>query len=309
MRKYVLCLVALLLGLQAFSQETVKFAARDTCDLYMDIFRPSDGASVLFEGKAKPTILYVFGGGFITGTRTNDFVRKWYQRLCDDGYAVVSIDYRLGMKGYQVGKGLSGTLKASEQFHLSQQLGVEDVFSAVAFLAEHPELGIDVSNLVLAGSSAGAIITLAAEYDIACGRTAGLPEGFNFRGVMSFAGGVISVSGPPKYTAAPCPTLLLHGTADQAVAYDHFGAFGHGSWGSSWLAKHFKQKGFGSLCIYRFDGLAHDVAAQMDWLWDIERPFLEQNVILGVVRNVDALVSDPSLPTWQNVTLDTIYKK
>lgn len=293
----------------AAAQESVQFASRDTCDLYMDIFRPSEGADLLFEGHAKPTVMFVFGGGFIMGERTNPFLCQWFQRLCDNGYAVVTIDYRLGMKGYKMGRGLSGVLKASSQFYQSQQMGVEDVFSAVAYLASH-DCGIDVSNLVLAGSSAGAIISLAAEYEIACGRGIGLPEGFNFRGLMSFAGGIISLSGAPRYPSAPCPTLLLHGTADHAVAYKKLGAFGRGIWGSAWLADHYRDKGFPGWCIYRFEGRSHDVAAHMNFLWDIERTFLEQNVILSSGRTVDALVSDPSLPTWYSeFNLDNIYHR
>ena len=49
-------------------------------------------------------------------------------------------------------------------------------------------------------------------------RTAILPEGFRFKGVMSFAGAVMSTSGVPQYAAEPAPQLLFHGTADAAVA-------------------------------------------------------------------------------------------
>ncbi|MBP5676620.1 MAG: hypothetical protein J6W94_06375, partial [Bacteroidales bacterium] len=198
--------------------------------------------------------------------------------------------------------------KASSRFLLSQEVGVEDVFSAISFLNENKDLGIDVNNLVISGSSAGAIISMAAEYDIACGRTEGLPAGFNFKGVMSFAGAIISNSGAPKFKSAPCPILFLHGTADKAVAYNKFGALGHGIWGSSYLSKQFSSKGW-THCIYRFTGLGHVVAAYMNYLWPIEKEFLEQNVILGVKRSVDAEVDDPSLPTWNwaDVSMDQIY--
>ena len=292
--------------------ETYLFAERDTCSLFMDIFRPAEGAETTFEGQAKPTIVFVFGGGFIMGKRVDSFTRQWFKRLNDDGYTVVTIDYRLGMKGYQVGKGISGLKKASDQFYLAQQIGVEDLFSAISFLAENQEeLGVDTSNLVAAGSSAGAIIVMAAEYDILCGRTAGLPEGFQFKGVMSFAGGVVGVGGEPKYPSAPCPTLLLHGTADEAVAYDKLSMAGRGIWGSDFLSAQWKKKGYTGWCIYRFKDRPHDVAAYMNYLWDIEKPFLEQNVILGHARTVDALVDDPSLPSWSTtqVSLETIYNR
>jgi len=316
MKKFLFFLLLFLPALQASAQtqslnpETYLFASKDTCSLYMDVYRPAPGAPTTYEGLPKPTVIYVFGGGFVTGERDGEFLRKWFKRLTDNGYGVVSIDYRLGMKGYRMGKGLSGAYKASDQFSFSQQLGVEDLFSAISFMAANAEeLGIDTGNLVVSGSSAGAIISLAAEYEIVNGRTGTLPEGFNFKGVMSFAGGIISTSGAPEYKQAPCPTLLLHGTADQAVAYKKYGAVGRGLWGSDFLAAQWEKKGFGGWCIYRFKDRSHSVAAYMDYLWDIEQAFLEKNVIQGNTRTIDALVDDPSLPDWFNIGLDDIYRK
>jgi len=306
MKKIALFFTALLLGFAASAQETYRFAERDTCSLYLDIYRPASGAQTEFQGKKKPTVMFVFGGGFVTGQRSDKFVMPWFDLLTADGYNVVAIDYRLGMKGYKVGKGLAGAYKACERFLLAQEVGVEDVFSALSFLAENPELGIDVNNIVLSGSSAGAIISMASEYAVVNGETHGMPEGFNFKGIMSFAGAVISTNGAPKYKNAPCPTLMLHGTADKAVAYKSVAALGRGIWGSSYIAGKLAKNGW-EHCIYRFKDRTHDVAAYMYWLWPIEKEFLEQNVILGSGRTVDALVDDPSLPTWGNISLDDIY--
>lgn len=312
MKKFALFFCVLFLGLSAAAQETYLFARRDTCELYMDVYRPAEGSETTFEGQAKPTVVFVFGGGFYSGQRSDDFSRQWFQRLNENGYTLVTIDYRLGMKGFKMGKGLIGAYKASTRFHASQQMGVEDLFSAIRFIADNSaELGIDPGNLVVAGSSAGAIISQAAEYDILRGRTGDLPEGFQFKGVMAFAGAVISLDGAPKYPSAPCPTLLLHGTADNAVAYNKYSAFGRGIWGSDYLVKHWNKKGYDTFCIYRFKDRTHDVAAYMNYVWDLEKEFLEQNVILGRTRNIDAVIDDPSLPTWSwtAVTLDTMYRK
>ena len=150
------------------AQETYPFAQRDTTQLYLDIFRPAEGSETTFMGIEKPTIIHVFGGGFLIGTRSGGYFQDWINLLNQEGYTVVTIDYRLGMKGYKVGKGLAGAFNASGQFEISQNMGVEDLFSAVAYLAQNQEqLGIDPSNIVVAGSSAGAIITLAAIRDIA----------------------------------------------------------------------------------------------------------------------------------------------
>ena len=307
--KKILLLLALLLPFALKAQTTYHYASRDTCELYLDVYHPAPESDSLFQGKPKPTILFVFGGGFIMGSRDSEWHKGWLELLSREGYGAVAIDYRLGMNGYKVGKGLKGAIDSSDAFLQAQQMGVEDVFSAVSFLAENQELtGVDAGNLVLAGSSAGAIISLAAVYDIACGRTTGLPDGFSFRGVMSFAGAIISTSGAPEFTAAPCPVLLLHGTADNAVAYKRYGAIGRGLWGSDYLAKQFEKKGYPYI-FYRFKDRTHDVASYMEACWPKERVFLEEEVMLGHRSTLDAMVDDPSLPTWGDISVDDIYKR
>ncbi|MBR2198226.1 MAG: alpha/beta hydrolase fold domain-containing protein [Fibrobacter sp.] len=306
MRRLLTSLLLVLSFCVVHAQETHLFAQRDTCQLYLDFFRAAEGSETTFQGQAKPTIIHVFGGGFITGTRNESYFRGWIDQLNREGYNVVTFDYRLGMKGYKVGKGLSGTFKASEQFEYSQQIGVEDLFSAISYLAEHPELGIDTSNMVVAGNSAGAIISLAAVREIANGTAQGLPEGFHFKGALSFAGGIISAKGTPKFESAPCPVMLMHGTADKAVAYNKLAGFGRGIWGSSYWARKFKRQGY-PYCIYRFKDRTHEVASYHLELWDLEKQFLQENVMLGHTRVVDTVVDDPTLPKRLSISMDDIY--
>ena len=307
MKRIMMLSLLLLLVVPVLAQKTYLYATRDTLNLYLDVYQPDSSAVTTFEGHRKPSVLFVFGGGFIGGERDNAFQKAWFERLTQAGYGVVAIDYRLGMKGYQMEKGLSGLFKASDQFLLSQEMGVEDVCSAVNYLARN-DVGVDVNNLVLAGSSAGAIISVATEYHIVNGDAPELPDGFNFKGVMSFAGAVISVTGKPEFRAQPCPIVFFHGTEDQAVAYEKFAYFGRGLWGSSYLDKQFDKKGYPHL-IYRFQGRTHDVAAYMNALWEEEMNFLEQDVMLGKGRTIDALVTDSTLPSWGNVSMDSIYRK
>ena len=104
--KKILLLLALLLPLPAAAQTTYRYATRDTCDLLLDVYRPAPGSDSLFQGQRKPTVLFVFGGGFIMGSRNSEWHKPWLEKLSQEGYGAVAIDYRLGMKGYRMGKGL-----------------------------------------------------------------------------------------------------------------------------------------------------------------------------------------------------------
>jgi len=309
MRKTIILWIFLLSAITASAQETYLYARKDSNLLYLDIHRPQAGATTEYLGVRKPTILYVFGGGFAFGARDEAYVLKWYSLLNKHGYTVVAIDYRLGMKGYKMGKGFAGLAKSVYQFEASQQMGVEDVFSAVSYLAAHPELGIDIHNIVLCGSSAGAIISLATAQAIANGTATGLPEGFQFKGVLSYAGAIISTHGAPRFTRTPCPILLFHGTKDRAVAYNHFGVCGRGMWGSDYLAKQLKKKD-GNYTIYRIEDRGHDVASYFTRLWPEAQAFLERNVMQGVASIVDATVKNDSLPIlkgWSTITPQQMY--
>ena len=67
MKKVALFFILMAVSLCAAAQETYRFAQRDTCSLYLDIFRATEGSETTFQGKAKPTIMFVFGGGFVAG--------------------------------------------------------------------------------------------------------------------------------------------------------------------------------------------------------------------------------------------------
>jgi hypothetical protein len=111
-------------------------------------------------------------------------------------------------------------------------MGVEDLYSATNFLNDNAkELGIDPSALVIAGSSAGAIIAMQAEYEICNGTswTKVLPKGFRYAGVMSFSGAILSREGKVDYKVySPAPTLMLHGTSDELVPYSQIAFFNLG---------------------------------------------------------------------------------
>lgn len=312
MKRITLIIFAACIAIAAQAQNlagTYFFEHRDTCDLYLDVFEPTPGSETTFNGKDKPTILFVFGGGFIRGERSHESYHEWFRILNDNGYKLITVDYRLGLKGVDMSFNPLKIFDTAKATRAAVEMAVEDVFAATRFIIDNAEgLGVDTRNIVIAGSSAGAMTSLAAEQEI-CNRTALasiLPEDFNYAGVMSFAGAIVSVSGKVKYDREPCPMLLLHGTADKTVNYNkiHFGKYG--IFGSSVLAEIAKKNGY-SYNIYRYKDHAHDIADNMQHLWREQQWFLEQNVMEGHRRIVDALVDDPSVPKWEAATLDSLY--
>ena len=229
----------------------------------------------------------------------------------DNGFGVVAIDYRLGLKGVEMRFDLGHIVDAAKKTQHAVNIGVEDVFSAVNYLIINKDkLGIDPDNIVIAGSSAGAMISLSAEWQICEGTvlTTVLPEGFNFTGVMSFAGAIMSDSGKPIYHKAPCPQLMFHGTADGAVRYGKLSFGKRGLWGSDAIAKILADQGF-AYNIYRYTGHSHDMAANMVETWPEQLRFLEQDVVAKKSRTIDATVVDPAMPVRWDISLSDIYDR
>lgn len=271
---------------------TYLFAQRDTCDLFLDIYNPAEGSQTTFNGKEKPTIIFMFGGGFIRGTRNDESYNKWFRQLTDNGYHVISIDYRLGLKGSDK-VGVAQVNSLDNAIHMA----VEDLFSATNFIIENAgELNINPSNMIISGSSAGAISVMQAEYEIANETkwAATLPKGFNYAGVMSFSGAILSREGKVDYKTTPCPTLMLHGTADELVPYKQIAFFNLGFFGGGKLVERFKKYDL-NYNMYHFIDYGHEIAGSMDTTLDIQLRFIETNVIMGKKRIVEAWVSDPDV--------------
>ena len=308
MKRFILCvlLAALLLAVPAHSQvkSTHLFAERDTCNLYLDLYMPSDEA-ILAEGK--PVILFAFGGGFITGRRDDASYLPWFKDLTSKGYPVVSIDYRLGLKGARYGV----NLKFAKALKHAIGIATEDFVSATGFLLENAaELGIAGRPIVAAGSSAGAVTVLQAEYCISNSLAPAetLPQDFNYAGVMSFSGAIFSSDGSVKYRKAPCPQLLFHGTADKLVPYKQIHLFKMCFGGTFHIARALEKEGR-NYQVWRFKDRQHEVASSMLHNLPIEYDFLERNVTGGEFRVIDATIQDSNLPMpkWATAPAESIY--
>lgn len=287
-KKLIPALLLWLLAAGALSAQTKKpvtlpFAEKGDQTLYLDYYAPDAESDC-------PTILFVFGGSFYEGSRSREMYLPWFDRLTEEGYPVVTIDYRLGMtkEGYRFG--LFDLLPTARRVQDAVDMAIEDLFSATRWLLDHgTEHGIPTDRIVATGSSAGAMTVLGAEWEL-CNRSERaevLPEDFDYAGVIAYAGAILTHRGTPTYRREPCPQLLLHGTADKTVLYDHL-SLGPIHWtGSAALAEIYRRQGY-NYSIYRFVGHKHEIATAMLPLWDETKKFLEQNVIAGTPLIVDA---------------------
>lgn len=297
MKKTIMLIASMFIGCIAASAQvtpdaTYMFAQRDTCDLYMDVYDPADGSETSINGIDKPTVIFMFGGGFIRGTRDDEDYNKWFEAMTENGYRIISIDYRLGLKGSDK-VGVAQVNVLDNAIHMA----VEDLFSATNFILDNADqFGVSADNLVISGSSAGAISAMQAEYEIANSTkwASVLPKGFNYAGVMSFSGAILSREGKVDYKKAPCATLMLHGTSDGLVPYKQIKVLKLGFFGGGKLVERFKKFGL-NYNMYHFMGYGHEIAGSMYTTFDLQDKFLKVNVMQKKMRIVEAWIDDPNV--------------
>ena len=116
-----------LTGLRAMSVEDDAAAGSAT---RLDVFTPAA------EGEMLPTVVWIHGGAWISGSTTN--IDPYLRILAEQGYTTIGIEYSVGPE----------TTYPTAVIQLNDALG---------YVQEHAEeLGVDASRIVLAGDSAGA---------------------------------------------------------------------------------------------------------------------------------------------------------
>ncbi len=278
------------LFLIAQAQSTIKnyvYTHRDTVSLSMDIYTPA-------QIKDKyTTIIFIFGGGFVSGSKSEEDNVAYCKKLANEGFAVASIDYRLGMIGVK-----KAGPYALKRLRDAINMGVEDLYDATKYLIAHAdELKIDTGKIILNGSSAGAIIALHADHELA-NRTAiasVLPGNFRYAGVISFAGAILSFDGKPKYKTPPVPTLFFHGMDDKLVRYKQIQIFNVGFFGSNTLVKRFNKSDY-PYCIFRYRNMGHEIAVlpMIRHVHDVAS-FINEYIILKRPLEIDVTIEDRDL--------------
>lgn len=110
--------------------------------------------------KKRPFVLFVHEGAFLFGTLDNEIGKARY--FAQKGYATAAINYRLGFAG-----GSESNICGSTKQELIRTIyrAVQDTYAALFYFTTNAEsLGIDVSQIFLAGSSAGNITITSLAY-------------------------------------------------------------------------------------------------------------------------------------------------
>ena len=308
--KRLLLLAALLIAISAQSlraeeldmpvdKRTHLYAVKGTDSLYLDHY------PALAEG-VRPCVIFVFGGGFSHGVRDKQKDMPYFAFLQRSGYNVVSIDYRLGMRNAKD----VGVLEFFPLFRNTINMAVEDLFSATSYIVENAEqMNVDPDKIVATGSSAGAITVLQGEHAI-CNKLplcSLLPEGFNYAGIISYAGAVFSLDGAPEWNSKSAPTLLFHGNSDNQVPYNKMAIFGRGMFGSKYIAEQLHEKGM-PYWFYSVEYENHSMAGKP--MHDNHAEiliFLDKYVAKGRSLQRTTHIIDPEIPERKTFFLPTDY--
>lgn len=199
--------------------------------------------------------------------------------MVKNGFNVVSIDYRLGLrKAFGDPRDKSAFAANLQQhkprefldiFYGSINMAVEDFFDATTYIVNHAdEVNINPHQIIPIGSSAGAITVLQGQNYIANSTemaTKHLPDNFSYAGAISMAGAVFSMKGDIKWDRNPAPMLLFHGDADQQVPYDKsrikilLFPLKYGFYGSKHIANQLEKKK-SPFWFYSVENAGHEVA-------------------------------------------------
>ena len=304
----IICLTGTLNAHAQHPQElicnTYMFVERDS-SLCLDVYKPETPRA------DKAAVLMAFGGGFFSGERNNNQMKRWASALLEHGFTVISIDYRLGFKDSDFVANHSRLLQLPDLFMHCIDIAVQDCAAAVAWVCSNAGmLDIDPSKLILTGSSAGAITILQLDYYRANSMSgaSALPAGWKPVAVIPYSGGVMCRDSKLRYATDPAPTMLLHGTKDRIVTYKSIGLpFGKKMHGGKKMDKALTRQDIPHWFI-RFDGIGHEVA---DWLpgsVDLFCAFVDLT-LAGRITTLDATMTDSGLkPTaWAQMNMFQLY--
>ena len=247
----------------------------NTVALKMDVYTPTTATSLSKE--KYPVVIFMHGGGWSNGSKNWSSDIKAAQALAERGYAVVSIDYRVGWRTSLI-ECDNDIILGTEAIYRS----IQDLRASIRFAVSHADkYQIDTSNIYIMGSSAGAGSLLFNQYytqqfwDTTYPTTKrlgkldasnDLKNSFTIKGLIPMWGGMYSTSAITKENAVP--TMFFHGTADPVATIDvkpWLGCAGRPpAYGSRPLYNRLVELGVPALAHFK-NGGGHGVYTQKQW--------------------------------------------
>jgi acetyl esterase/lipase len=198
-------------------EKDIVFGKGGSMDLTLDVYQPPTGVT-----PKRMAIIHLFGGGFFVGNKNAGYIVNDARALGARGYTNISANYRLQTQG-------------------SWPAQIHDVKAAIRWTrANAARLGIEPNRIVVAGYSAGGMLSLMAagtngrkEFE-GDGGNAGVSSDVNASvGVYPLAsaqtaGGLfpqgqatpenIAAASPTTYISDKfAPTIFIHGTKDGTI--------------------------------------------------------------------------------------------
>jgi dienelactone hydrolase len=174
--------------------------------LKLDLYAPTGDTHT-----KRPAIVWVHGGSFSGGDKTNTVPVDVGQTFAKQGYVVVSINYRLLGSGCVANPGQAQCIVAAIEAQHDAQAAIRWLRSRADFLR------LDPTRIGIGGESAGGITATLVGLNTGDPGSSGNP-GFpsTVRGFASISGGLPTGA---FATAGDAPGLFFHGTADPIVPF------------------------------------------------------------------------------------------
>ncbi len=136
--------------------------------LDMDISVPTNDTPPVC---GRPLMILVHGGGFYTGDKSDNAVRRMRTEFAKRGYVTASVNYRLGM--FQTSKRIHCNVTSwdclnmadTSEWYRAYYRAIQDVHGAIRYLVDaKTTYNLDPNNVFVAGTSAGGFISLGVGY-------------------------------------------------------------------------------------------------------------------------------------------------
>jgi poly(3-hydroxybutyrate) depolymerase len=257
--------------------------------LRLDIYQPTGDTA-----QARPLVIFLFGGGFAVGTKTDGDMVLLSQTFAKKGYVASSIQYRLDT-------GLMNT-KPLIALGIAEFRGMQDAKAAVRFLRAHKaDYKIDDTKIFMGGCSAGAMISLEVAFldaseipsFIDTAKVGGIEGNSGTPGVSSAINGVISNWGAVQDSTwlfnDRIPVICFAGTADPQLPYDKNANF----CGAACISRVLTRLGVYNV-LKPFVGMGHGMATN-DLRYDTLLTMASQFTYDVLIRHITPTIRDENL--------------